>query len=550
MVLGLNAAAQNRPDAGVILQDAGKEQQLVAPSKTNPLTIDPNINLASPDNGVRVLVKQFIFLGNSLVSNAELQKLVSTQLNKNLSFGQLQDITKNIALEYENRGLLAKVFLPAQDITSGTVSIQIVESVLGQLIIENNASRANIKLIEQILDEAVSTSSMLSLAKIDRALLILNDLPGSQIVGRFEPGEIQGQTDINILINESPFATGDLSYDNTGSNSTGVDKFSANIALASPFKLSDQTTAHFSKTDGSQYARLAYSVPISSNGLRAGINYSNLSYAAVSSDLIALGVKGSSLTYGLDASYPLIRSQKVSTIATANLDRKDFSNQANSSTTSKYLIDSMSVGINNQFIDSVWGGGTTSLSAGYILGNVSLGTIDPAEDGKLKPIFQKFKFGFNRQQNINQSLSATLTYSAQFTKQNLDSAEKFYLGGNYGIRAYPTSEGGGAVGHVLNVELKNQIDAQSTVSVFYDWGQVVVNPVNSTAATNVVADPNTFSLQGIGAGFTHKLDKTIIFKATYSHRIGNNPIRNSTTGNDSNGTQVLNRLWVSLVKYF
>jgi len=396
----------------------------------------------------------------------------------------------------------------------------------------------------------VSTSSILSLAKIDRALLIINDLPGSQIVGSFESGEIQGQTNINILINDSPFATGDISYDNTGSNSTGADKFSANIALASPFKLSDQTTAHFSKTDGSQFARLAYSMPISSNGLRAGFSYSNLGYAAVSSDLIVLGVKGSSHTYGLDASYPVIRSQKISTIATANLDRKNFSNLANNSTISKYLIDSISFGINNQFIDSFWGGGATSLSAGYTLGNVSLGAIDPGEDDKLKSIFQKIKFGFSRQQNINQTLSATLKYSAQNSTQNLDSSEKFYLGGNYGVRAYPTSEGGGAIGHLMSFEVKNQLNEQSAVSVFYDWGKVVVNPDNATAKTNVVADPNTFSLQGIGAGFTHKLDKAIVINVTYSHRIGSNPIRNKTTGNDSNGTQVLNRVWVSLVKYF
>jgi hemolysin activation/secretion protein len=550
LVWSLNASAQTRPDAGVILQDSSKDKPAGAPIKSNPLTIDPINSNLSLDNGARIFVTQFTFLGNRLISSAKLNEKLKSQLNKNLSFKQLQDITKIIATEYEQQGWLAKVFLPAQDITSGHVSIQIVESVLGQLKIENNSNRANIKLIKQILDEAVSNSEILNLTKLDRALLIINDLPGSQIVGGFEAGETQGLTNINVLISDLPLISGDISYDNTGSKSTGVDKFSANIVLASPFKLSDQSAAHFSKSDGSQFARIAYSIPVSTNGLRAGLNYSNLSYSAVSSDLIALGVKGSSSTYGIEASYPVFRSQSASAIATTNLDRKEFNNQANNSTSSKYQIDSVSLGLNNQFIDSVFGGGTTALSAGYLLGNLSLGAIDLAEDNKLKSIFQKFKLSFSRQQNINQTLSASLTYSAQYSAQNLDSAEKFYLGGNYGVRAYPTSEGGGAVGQLINVEIKNQLNEQAVVSVFYDWGQVKVNPNNSTNATNVTADPNIFSMQGIGASLNLKFDKNIVLKTSYSHRIGSNPIKNASTGQDSDGSLVLNRLWVSVVKYF
>lgn len=56
------------------------------------------------------------------------------------------------------------------------------------------------------------------------------------------------------------------------------------------------------KTQGSEYQRIAYSVPLGYQGLRGGVHYSNLNYELIG-DFAALGAKGVAQTTGLDFSY-------------------------------------------------------------------------------------------------------------------------------------------------------------------------------------------------------------------------------------------------------
>jgi hemolysin activation/secretion protein len=115
-----------------------------------------------------------------------------------------------------------------------------------------------------------------------------------------------------------------------------------------------------------------------------------------------------------------------------------------------------------------------------------------------------------------------------------------YLGGASGVRAYPSGEGGGSEGHLLNLELRWKLAHGFTLTGFYDYGQVVVNRYNNYA-NSVVA--NAFSLKGRGLALIWNSMAGEI-KAVWSQRDGSNP-NPSATGSDQDGTQVRDRLWVS-----
>jgi hemolysin activation/secretion protein len=201
----------------------------------------------------------------------------------------------------------------------------------------------------------------------------------------------------------------------------------------------DQLTSNLIHTQGSDYLRLAYTIPVGGDGWRIGINASGLRYQLIVAPYNAATDQGSSGTLGLEASYPLIRSRLTNLYLNLAYDHKAFDNQF---------------------------GGANSASLGVITGR-------RANDiGSSDQHFSKWRYSLSRQQVITDSLSLFAQLSGQEAGKALDSSEKFYLGGSGGVRAYPSSEGGGAVGTLGNLELRWKLPAGFILTGFYDAGHV------------------------------------------------------------------------------
>ena len=94
-------------------QDSDKESERI------PLT----------DTGTKVLVKGFRFSGSQrLATNAELEALLSDSIGKELGFAELKRLAERVTIYLrEQKGyLLARAYLPKQDITAGIIEIAVI----------------------------------------------------------------------------------------------------------------------------------------------------------------------------------------------------------------------------------------------------------------------------------------------------------------------------------------------------------------------------------------------------------------------------------------
>jgi hemolysin activation/secretion protein len=217
------------------------------------------------------------------------------------------------------------------------------------------------------------------------------------------------------------------------------------------------------------------------------------------------------------------------------LDHKDFDNRNDGTVTTKYKSQTASLTINGNLFDDMGGGGANNGSL-----SVSKGSLDlagsPIATTQAAGSFQKFRFAAARQQVLTKDLSFYASIAGQRASQNLDSSEKFYLGGASGVRAYPSSEGGGAEGHILNLELRARLPDNFSVTGFYDHGSVAVNKNNPAALNN-------YDLKGVGVSVAWTASFGLTVKATLARRIGDNP--NPTfTGTDQDGSLTKNRFWL------
>ncbi|MFZ2737179.1 MAG: ShlB/FhaC/HecB family hemolysin secretion/activation protein [Burkholderiaceae bacterium] len=540
------AQAQSLPDAGSLRQQIERDRLPILPGRVAPeRPAEPVV--MKPLSDEAIVVTAFRFTGNTLFSADQLAAAVATYLNRPLKFTDLQEAAAAIAGVYRKAGWVVRALLPDQDIKDGVVIIQIVEAIFGGVKPEGEkSSRIKLEQIIDIVEAQQQTDTLLNADAIDRALLIAGDLPGITVTGSLRQGEHKGESDLAITVVDKSLFTGDATVDNTGSRGTGPQRLAVNVGLASALGLGEQININRSHTDGSDYLRIGATAPIGNRGWRIGANKSHLDYMLVAPEMLALNSRGSSDSFGLEATYPLVRTRLDNLYFTANYDRKTFNNLANGTVTTRYQADTLALLLNGNLFDNLGGGGTNTASLSLAKGDINLdGSPNQSADAittQTAGSFTKLRYALSRQQVISAELAFFASLSGQYASKNLDSSEKFTLGGSSAVRAYPSGEGGGALAQLFNFELRWRLPQGLSFTGFYDVGKIAVNRNNDFSGAPTL---NDFILRGVGGTLAWSSANGATLKATWAHRIGHNP-NPTNTGQDQDGSLVKGRWWLSV----
>jgi hemolysin activation/secretion protein len=538
------AAAQTVPDAGTVLQQIDKDRHPALPPKSAPLFLPPPPMESL--GGATVTVSAFKFEGNTLLTSQKLAPVVADFIGRPLTFADLQNAAIAVANAYRRAGWVVKVYLPQQDITGGTVTIQIIEARFGAVRVDGSTRRASDERLKSIVDSAQRPGATVDADGLDRALLLIGDLPGVIATGSLTEGAHQGETDLVVAVKDGPQVTGEVTADNEGARYTGAARITLNASLNAPFGIGDRADTVILHSQGSDYQRLAYSLPVGSEGWRVGLNGSHLTYDIVTPGFGALDAHGNSSTVGLEANYPLLRRRLENLYFAVNLDDKRFDNLSSGQTTTRYSIQDASFGVYGNLFDQLGGGGANAASITFVQGHDDLsGSPNQAADAATVDTagnFEKLNFSVSRQQRLTDRVSLYASVAGQLASKNLDSSEKLYLGGSSGVRAYPADEGGGSEGVLANLETRVQLPLSFAATGFLDYGTVHINRDDHYSGATL---PNTDTLKGAGVSLAWTASFGLNIKATAARRIGHNPYPTST-GEDQDGSLITNRVWVQI----
>ena len=565
-------AAYAQVDAGALQQ--GLEKQLPLPS---PLALpEPERGTAGPtgqakDGEVSFTVTSFELEGVKILPESEVQGLLKAWVGKPVTFEDLQNACDAIAELYRKKGYTVQAILPPQKIANGVVKILITEAKLGKVTVETpqGPTRFGKERAAEYITYANRVGDPLNMQNLERAIIILNETPGVMVSSQLEQGEKDGEVDVRLQLTQPSALQGRVEANNYGSRTTGANQGVFALSLNNPMGYGDSISLNGIASQGSQYVQGAYSLPVSPDGLRLGLAGTFLNYKNVS-NYAYNGGTGDAWTTGLSAAYPLIRSQGANLNGSVNYDIKSYNNRntVTNTLTSAYNINNLSAGLSGNFIDSFGYGAINSGSVTLVLGhldilgvnqNAYLGAsnnygmyyvpnTNPAIYQPITPSnFFKTTFSGSRTQELVQDGSTNLytAISGQFASVNLNSAEQFYLGGPYGVRAYPVAQSGGSQGGIFTMELRHKLQEKFTLSTFFDAGVVQQYKnmyANWQGATNA---NNTYSLMGAGLGVKWDYEGWNI-AASVAWKIGQNPLY-SQTGQPVNtdGTTTQPRGWIS-----
>ena len=545
------AWAQTTPDAGTLQKQIEQGLKAAPAPAPQPAAKAPRALTPAAAGAATIAVSRFAFEGNTLLSAAQLAEMVAPYQGAQYDMNQLRQIADIVADAYREAGWLVRVSLPKQEVKDGIVTLQITEARFGKVVLQGSQTRVDPAVLQAMVAVAQAPGEVVQTQRIDRALLLLDDIPGLNVAGNFTEGEQPGQTNLLLGVADRASVAGDVSLDNNGSRSTGAERVMANLRVNSPLGLGDLLQLTALKTQGSDFERLGWSMPVGYDGMRAGLHTSRLAYKLVG-DFASLNSNGAAYATGLDLSYPWLRSPSSNVNLSASFDDKRFDNNANGASASHYGIQVWNLGVNASQMDVWQGGGSSSFSAVLSQGKVNLyGSANQADDASgpaTAGSFSKLRMGLSRLQSITPELSAFVALSVQRASKNLDSSERLYLGGASGVRAYPASEGGGSEGETFTAELRQKLATDLTLTGFYDLGHVKVYKNNAYAdgsgSLNSGSGPSDFSLKGYGLSLTWNAAAGTELRATVARRIGSNPIANAN-GTDTDGTLKQTRLWLN-----
>ena len=539
------------PDGGVLRQQLdpphlptlpGVEPRLAAPAAPAPIE----------RSGPSVTVRTFQFSGQTLLDERTLAAAVAPWIGKTVGFAELSQAMQAVDEAYRRAGWMARADLPPQDITDGVVRVRITEARLAGTVVEGAPAR---RLAPQhavaIVAAAQPASGLVDLDGLDRALLLINDLPGTSASLSLRAGAHEGDTQAVLALADAPIFSGSAGVDNEGARATGQVRANLQLAAASPLGIGDLASLQASQSEGSDYVRLAYDVPVGARGWRVGANASNLYYHIVTPDFAALGAQGPSQSAGLQATAPLVRSRNANLYLQLAADHRHFRNMSAGAVASRYDIDAATAAFNANRLDDA-GTGVSSGALQLVAGRVDLGG-SPNQAADLQTVhvagsYFKLHANANRQQRIDAQTSLVVDLQGQWANRNLDGSEKFYLGGPSGVRAYPSDEAGGSRGELLSVELQRSATLAGvplSASAFFDAGHVVVNPDNRFPGAS---PSNGITLKGAGAWIATGVHG-VQLRLTWAHRLGDNPGANAA-GRDQDGSKSFNRVWASATVSF
>ncbi len=500
----------------------------------------------------RVPVKAFRLTGLTVASEPAVQPLLEPYRNREATLTQLHEAATVVQDYLTGLGFFVRVYVPTQDVKDGIVELRVVESRISSINVQRGEG---LRIGDETLRRYFSSESgeaggLLSRSRMEHDLLLLNDLAGVRARAILVPGTEPGSTTLLLSAQAEPFVQGFLSADNSGNKFAGRARADADVRLNSPLGAGDLLSARASVTAHSNFARVAYTMPVGPDGLSLGMAYSLNDYK-LCCEFEALNQEGWARSGNLFATYPLVRSLSKNVSASLVYGDRRIVGRSLGALSSDHRLDSWTPVLYGDWQDKWWGmAARSSWSAQVTSGRVDLST-SPDRAGDIATAgtggrYDKAQFNFARVQKLGVNWTLLAAARGQFASKNLDSSEKLILGGLSGVRAYPTGEAVGDAGLILSAELQREIVPQWVGSLFLDYGRIQLhkNPWANWEAGNPNIR-NKYSLNGGGIGVTWMPNPRIVARAILATPFGSNPGRD-VNGRNSENTRDGTRVWASL----
>jgi len=311
LLVALLAAAplEARAQAGLGARGFDTDRPDIAPPRPQGrATIPPAdraiVDAALPD----IAIRDVAVVGDRLVDRAVLARAVAPFAGRRLTRDTIGELTNAIAAAHREAGLaLFGVVVPQQDFAQGVVIVRVIEGQVAEIAIEGDTEGADLRLTRAYA-EALRGERPLRRATLERALLLMADIPGRRVTGRFEQLGDPGQVRLVLNMRRISVRYG-LGLDNLGADFLGNVQMTTGVTLNALLREGDSTrfTVGFPVADFERFTYFGFrhQQPVGTNGMTVSVNATHLQQRETADS----NIKGETTTVSLQAAYPVIRTR-------------------------------------------------------------------------------------------------------------------------------------------------------------------------------------------------------------------------------------------------
>lgn len=506
----------------------------------------PSLNIPESE---KVLVKDFIIDGQDVYPEDRLKALLADKKGKKLSFKDIQDGADRITRYFREKGyIVAKTYIPPQDVTAGVVHYRVEIGRFDRPAITNKTNIRDSAIEKQA--QAVKEGEYVTRDKLERAVWLVSDMAGADARVALSKGSQPGTVKLDMTVEPYVGKHGLISADNYGSRAMGYNEYSLDYDFWNPARNGDHLMASISTTGRHMFNWGAnYITPLAKDGLKLTVGYNVFSYDMGDEWAMYKGV-GTSRVTSLGLDYAIRRSRRHNLYTGIRFEHSEIKDEyrafdatygdknGNALVFSLYGDDQDTAGMTDWRVD--WKLGhinnkafhSDNLYARWMAG-------DPDTNGD----YSKIRGRIERHQNINNRSYLLLSAYGQYAFTPLDSSEHFSLGGPYGVKAYPTSEGSGDSGYITRAEYRWLIpveahDQQLQLAFYAEHGGVWIDRNGGNSGSK-----NHRNLQGLGVGIIWQRWQDWFIRADYAWKLGGEDPVSDTSHNNG-------RFWIRGGFYF
>lgn len=558
----LNTVASPYPDSGTIFREFKDGSFHEFKPRPKPKTI-PQPKKEPVDSAVEVYVLGFEVHGNTQLTEADVKRILEPYTDRKLSTHGMHEATDALSRAYHQAGLFAaKVSIPPQSISNGVMVLYVYEGRFDHdaISLKNSGQRVRDSVLMSVLKKNIQAGEIIRTRDVEKTILLIEDMPGVHSTVALYPGDEIGSAKLHVETVDENLISGNIDFDNFGGYYTGRNRLGGTIYVNSPSKSGDQLTARL-VTSGSDstYGYLRYSIPVAGNGTRIGASTDYLDYK-LSREFRALGSAGDAFEFRVFMTQPYLRTRHANFNWGLDYIQLKLNDHDDQGELAKRTINSGVIRINGDHDDDLFAAGTSYYSLDLTLGNLDInGNQAYINFDKLNAdtagSFTKVNFMISRLQHLKGRLSAYMSLSGQYASKNLDSSQKFFIGGPFSVPGYPTGEASGDDAAVLHLDLRHDYYSQPwggvlQASVFYTYGMATLYKDTFPGFQGINPDfKNTVKLQSLGLGFTQTW-RRFVLKAMLGWQLGDNAGADPVTGADSDKSDKDYRAWVQGIYYF
>jgi hemolysin activation/secretion protein len=460
------------PSPGTVISPIDKPVITPERTQTPQISREKKPVPAVPRSTATVKVKAFEFKGNTTFSDEVLKSVIAEYEGKELSIPEIYFVADIVESYYRYHGyLLTSVYIPAQQISSGSIILEVIEGRLGEIRFEGSLDSYTPEFLTQQADR-LQPGQIIDDQALETETLLLGDLPGLDARAVIASGKEYGTSDV-IFISEEDRYSGIVSLNNYGRESIGEKRIEAGFLMANPIFQGDMLNLSGIASENSHmlYARADYDALVNTSGTRVGLSVSYFNYDVDTEEAglpASLTLEGNGTSAIIRASHPIQRTTRNNTTIVVNGRRSITRESGSASVRPNNTINLLEVFL-------VWDHLYSDYAKTLIQGG--LATNFKNRENLLDTDSQKARLSLDvrHYQPFMETWFFIGRVQGVYSPDPLVDVERFRIGGQGSVRAYPSAELAGDKGGVISLDLgKNFFVAKKIVltpRLFADAGK-------------------------------------------------------------------------------